>query len=261
MSPQAAREGAAVTVLEAARRLREAVRDYPARAPAGRVAYILLPLEYAWELHAAYCRRFAPPGHRVEAVLLGMNPGPWGMGQTGVPFGSPDMVRDFLGLRGRVRQPARMHPRRPVLGLDCPRNEVSGQRLWGAVRDCFGTPEAFFARFYVANYCPLLLLAASGANLTPERAGRALLADCLAAADLHLERVLRALAPRTVIGVGRWAAARARAVVERAGLGMRTGMLLHPSPASPQANRGWRELALAQLRALGHPWPAPASSR
>lgn len=243
----------------AAARLRDALADYPDRAPAGAIACILDPLEYAWEHHLTYLERWGPPGERasLEAVLVGMNPGPFGMAQTGVPFGSPDVVRDFLGISGPVAPPRRCLPSRPILGFDGPRNEVSGQRLWGGVRDCFGEPGPFFRRFFVLNYCPLVLQGPSGANITPDKAPADLMAPCLEACDEHLAAALAVLRPRTVIGVGKWAEQRVRRVVEARGLEAEVASILHPSPASPAANRGWLPAVRAQLEALGHPWPAP----
>lgn len=251
----------------AAARLRDALLDYPERAPIGAVACILEPLEYAWEHHLTYLERFGPPddpagagaGPGLEAVFVGMNPGPFGMAQTGVPFGSPDVVRDFLGISGPVLQPRRCHPGRPIHGFDGPRTEVSGQRLWGGVRDCFGTPAAFFRRFFVLNYCPLVLQSESGANLTPDKVPAELMAPCFAACDEHLAAALRALRPRTVIGVGKWAQQRAARVIDAHGLDARVASILHPSPASPLANRGWLPAVRKQLQELGHPWPAPAA--
>ena len=131
------------------------------------VAYVYNPLEYAWPVARAYLERYgAGP---KEVVLLGMNPGPFGMAQTGVPFGQVASVRDFLALTGEVRPPARVHAKRPVLGFDCPRSEVSGQRLWGAIAKRYPRPEDFFARAFVLNYCPLLFLSESGSNLTPDK--------------------------------------------------------------------------------------------
>lgn len=249
---------AAEALIAAAERLRDELRPWVGRAPAGSVAYVLHPLDYAWEVHREYLRRWARAG--VEAVLVGMNPGPWGMCQTGVPFGTPDLVRELLGLSGRVTPPARLHPARPVLGLDCPRNEVSGQRLWGAVRDCFGGPEPFFRRFFLLNYCPLAFQSGSGANITPDKLPAAFRGDMLARCDAHLAAALAALRPRTVIGVGGWATERARGVVAGAALPLAVGSVLHPSPASPAANRGWLAAARTQLSALGHPWPPPRAA-
>ncbi|MFQ5698448.1 MAG: hypothetical protein ACE5IL_09205, partial [Myxococcota bacterium] len=120
------------------------------RAP---VAYVYNPLRYGRRAHEIYLRRFARPG--IEALWLGMNPGPWGMAQTGVPFGEVSLVRDWLGIAAPVERPIPEHPERPVLGFACARSEVSGRRLWGWARERFGSPERFFARFFVWNYCPL----------------------------------------------------------------------------------------------------------
>lgn len=245
----------------AAARLRDALVDYPERAPVGAIACILDPLEYAWEHHLAYVERYGPAGEvaepGLEAVLVGMNPGPFGMAQTGVPFGSPDLVRDFLQISGPVLQPRRCHPQRPIHGFDGPRTEVSGQRLWGGVRDCFGAPGEFFRRFFVLNYCPLVFQSESGANVTPDKAPADFMAPCYEACDEHLAAALTALRPRTVIGVGKWAEQRAARVVAAHGLDARVASILHPSPASPAANRGWLPTVRKQLEELGHPWPAP----
>jgi single-strand selective monofunctional uracil DNA glycosylase len=213
------------------------------------VTHVYAPLAYARAPHREYLRRYG--GGRKEVVLLGMNPGPFGMAQTGVPFGAVSAVRDFLGIEARVLRPEREHPRRPVLGFACPRTEVSGARLWGFVRDRFGTPGRFFERFFVANYCPLLFLEASGRNRTPVQLPASERAPLLEACDLALRRAIDALQPRLVVGIGRFAEERAR--VALAGTGITVGGMPHPSPASPAANRGWAEAAERALRELGAP--------
>jgi single-strand selective monofunctional uracil DNA glycosylase len=241
-----------------AKRLSRELASYRDQPPE-KAPHVLDPLDYAWKLHASYLALAPAPG-KAEAVLVGMNPGPWGMAQTGVPFGSPDMVRDFLRLEGEVEVPENTHPKRPIIGLTSPRSEVSGRRLWGGIRDCFGTREAFFARFFVLNYCPLVWQNERGANVTPDKLGKAYMAECTDACDRHLRDALRRLAPQTAIGVGRWAEKRLNQVVARFELDVEVGMILHPSPASPVANRGWLPQALAQLDAMGHPWPEPADA-
>ncbi len=171
------------------------------------------------------------------------------MAQTGVPFGEVGLVRGWMGLEAPVGRPQREHPRRPVSGFDCPRSEVSGRRLWGWARETFGAPERFFARFFVANYCPLMFLEASGRNRTPDRLPAAERRPLLEICDLALRRSVRALRPQIVIGVGRFAEERARAAL--AGLDIPVGGILHPSPASPAANRDWEGRIAAQLAALG----------
>jgi single-strand selective monofunctional uracil DNA glycosylase len=181
-----------------------------------------------------------------------MNPGPFGMAQTGVPFGDVAMVRDWLGIEGAVGRPEPEHPRRPVLGFGCPRSEVSGTRLWGWARDRFGTPEAFFSRFFVLNYCPLAFLEQSGRNRTPDRLPPAERAPLFAACDRALRDGVELLRPRAVVGVGRFAADRARAAL--AGLELPIGTILHPSPANPEANRDWEATVDRQLATMNL-WP------
>ena len=211
------------------------------------VTHVYNPLVYARAPFAEYLRRYGRG--RKQVVLLGMNPGPFGMAQTGVPFGTVELVRDWLGIEAPVGRPRREHPKRPVLGFACPRSEVSGQRLWGWARERFATPERFFARFFVANYCPLAFLEASGRNRTPDKLPAAEREPLFRACDGALRRSIEALAPRSVVGVGAFAEARARDAL--AGTGIAIGRIPHPSPASPSANRGWAAQAEGALRGLG----------
>lgn len=211
------------------------------------VAHVYQPLAYARAPWRAYVRRYGVAPR--EVMLIGMNPGPFGMAQTGVPFGEVALVRDWLGIEAPVTRPQAEHPKRPVQGFACPRHEVSGARLWGWARDRFGTPERFFARFFVANYCPLLFLEAGGRNLTPDKLRATEREPLLAACDEALRATVAALRPRVVVGVGQWAEGRARAAL--AGAEVAIGRIPHPSPASPAANRGWAPQAEAALAALG----------
>lgn len=211
------------------------------------VTHVYNPLEYARPLYAEYVRRFGQSPR--EVVLVGMNPGPWGMAQTGVPFGEVGIVRDWLGLTGAVGKPAREHPARRVLGLECPRSEVSGKRLWGWARERFVTTERFFARFFVANYCPLLFMEASGRNLTPDKLATQERVAMEELCDESFRRTIEYLQPRVVIGVGGYAEKCARRSLAEVDVAI--GRILHPSPASPAANSDWAAQATAQLRDLG----------
>ena len=210
------------------------------------VSHVYNPLDYAWAVHEAYLRRYG--SGRKKVVLMGMNPGPFGMVQTGVPFGEVAMVRDWMGLSGEIGQPAIENPKRPVEGFGCTRSEVSGRRLWGLFQARFGTAEAFFAEHFVANYCPLAFFD-GGRNLTPDKLPATEMAPVMAACDAHLRTLIEALSPEWVIGVGAWAEQRAAKIA--AGLPVKIGRVLHPSPASPAANRGWSEAATRQMQALG----------
>lgn len=205
------------------------------------------PLEYARACYDEYLDRFASPP--CEVMLLGMNPGPFGMAQTGVPFGEVSMVRDWLGICHPVGKPKKQHPKRPIQGFDCPRSEVSGSRLWGWARDRFGTPERFFSRFFIANYCPLVFMEESGANRTPDKLPAKEREPLFRACDRALRALVEHMNPQFVIGVGAFAEGRARVALD--GMDVRIGRILHPSPASPAANRGWAQAVDAELQAMG----------
>lgn len=216
------------------------------------VACVYNPLDYAWELHRAWLERFGRGSK--EVLLLGMNPGPFGMVQTGVPFGEVEAVRSWLGLRGEVRHPAQEHAKRPVLGLACTRSEVSGRRLWGWAASRFVTPMRFARRFFVHNYCPLAFVADSGANLTPDKLPKACTAPLFRLCDRMLRQVVELQQPRWVIGVGAFAEQRIRAVLgtapTKAGRVVQIGRIPHPSPASPAANQGWERLVDEAFQAM-----------
>lgn len=231
-----------MSVEHSALRLREALDGLTFAEP---VSYVYNPLDYAWAAHSEYLRRYASGRKRV--LFLGMNPGPFGMVQTGVPFGEVAAVRNWMGIYAPIDQPARQHPKRLVQGFECPRSEVSGKRLWGLFGDHFGTADNFFAEQTVLNYCPLAFMEASSRNRTPEKLPAAERDGVFAECDKHLGEVVKILDPEWVIGVGDFAAKRAERVLE----GVKVGRVLHPSPASPAANRDWAGQATAQLRELG----------
>lgn len=225
-------------VVRAAERLRDATRRLRF---GGKVAFTYRPLEYAWDVHRAFAARYGAGRKRV--VFLGMNPGPWGMAQTGVPFGSAARVRGWMGLSGEVRAPPRTHPKRPVLGLACLRNDPSGERFYSWAEARWARADAFFAEAYVVNHCPLLFLDEGGRNLTPAQLPKAATRALVEAGDAHLAAVLEAQRPGRIVAVGTWAEAQARRVAGEVPV---TGVL-HPSPASPRTNAGWGAHADAAL--------------
>ncbi len=228
---------------EVSEQLRDATNAHAFSAP---VTHVYNPLDYAWEPHAAYLR-FARKG--VKALWLGMNPGPFGMAQTGVPFGDVTMVRDWMGIKAPVGKPEPEHPKRPVEGFACPRSEVSGTRLWGWARDRYKTPDAFFSKFFVWNYCPLCFLEESGRNRTPDKLPVAEREPLEEACNDALRQMVFTLEPEWVIGVGQFAEYQAKAALSD--MPIQIGRILHPSPASPAANRGWAAQAEKQVEALG----------
>lgn len=233
-----------MSLVSIARRLGRDVSQLDFELP---VTHVYNPLDYAWQSHRRYLELYGATPKQV--VFVGMNPGPWGMAQTGVPFGEVSMVRDWLGIQATVTRPPSEHPKRPIRGFACERSEVSGRRVWGWARDRFGTPELFFERFFVANYCPLSFMEESGRNRTPDKLPKSERDPLLEICDRALVAVVEELEPDLVIGVGKWA--EERAGIALAAVDVRVGRILHPSPASPLANRGWAEQAERELRELG----------
>jgi single-strand selective monofunctional uracil DNA glycosylase len=211
------------------------------------VTHVYNPLEYAGKSYKKYLKLY---GDRPkEVVLVGMNPGPWGMAQTGVPFGEVNAVRDWMRIEAPVGGPPSIHPKRPVQGFACTRSEISGRRLWGWAAKRFMNPDRFFSRFFVANYCPLIFYEEGGKNRTPDSLRVAEKRPLFAACNLALRRTVEWLEPGYVVGIGAFAEARSREAL--AGLDVRIGRISHPSPANPKANRGWEPLIAREFTSLG----------
>ncbi|MGI9086160.1 MAG: uracil-DNA glycosylase family protein [Chthoniobacterales bacterium] len=239
-------------MVAAAERLREEAGRLRFGSP---VTHVYNPLEYAWRAHEDYLRRYATRPKR--ALFLGMNPGPFGMAQTGVPFGEIAAVRDWLGIQAPIGKPRAQHPKRLITGFACLRTEISGQRLWRLFRERFGTPEKFFAEYFVVNYCPLVFMEESGGNRTPDKLRPAGKTALFRICDRHLREVIALLQPEWLIGIGDFAMKRAQAALPNDSL--KIARVLHPSPASPAANRNWAGLVAAELERLGV-WPPTSAS-
>ena len=226
---------------------KDLIRDVKGMTFGSPVTHVYNPLEYAWKTHEAYLRKFGTGPKDV--LFLGMNPGPWGMAQTGVPFGEVGAVRDWMGVSGPVAKPEKEHPKRPVLGFSTVRSEVSGARLWGWAKETYKTPERFFRTRMVLNFCPLSFMEAEGKNVTPDKLPAEERTPLLAACDKALRRLTEYYRPKFVIGIGGFARKRAEKVL--GDMNLTVAEILHPSPASPMANRGWAAQANAQLKKLG----------
>ena len=238
--------GARKKLIAAAKRLR---RDVDSISFAKPVTHVYNPLSYAWNAHELYLSRINDDGVRV--LLLGMNPGPWGMAQTGVPFGEVTAVRDWIGIDVPVKTPLNMHPKRPILGFESKRSEVSGRRLWGLIKERYTHPDNFFADNFIANYCPLVFMEESARNRTPDKLHAAERELLDAACQRHLARVFQVLRPEIVVGVGAYAEKCLERTMEKSGYKAQLARILHPSPASPAANRDWAGTATKQFEDAG----------
>lgn len=211
------------------------------------VTHVYNPLDYAWRAHELYLRRYGNSTKRV--IFLGMNPGPFGMAQTGIPFGQIAAVRDWLGIETKIDKPRKENPKRPVLGFDCHRSEISGERLWGLFQQRFGVADNFFRDHIVMNYCPLAFVEAGGRNRTPDKLPPREREKLFAACDEHLREIVRILEPEWLVGVGDFAMKRAKSILAQGQPHL--GQILHPSPACPASNKNWAGKVTRQLYALG----------
>ncbi len=233
-------------LLNAAKRLSEVVDTMVFALP---VTHVYNPLRYAWMAHREYLLRCRVDSTR--ALFLGMNPGPWGMAQTGVPFGQVEAVRDWLGIDKPVDPPLNEHPKRPIEGFACQRSEVSGERLWGLFKRRFQTADKLFDEHFVLNFCPLVFMEASAKNRTPDKLPTVEMNRLQDACDEHLTTVIDLLRPTFLIGVGAYAEKCFERVVGKMDRNIQDQAaiirILHPSPASPAANRNWAEVVTRQL--------------
>ena len=214
-----------------------------------KVQTVYNPLVYASRPYNLYLELAASTPKKV--IFLGMNSGPWGMAQTGVPFGEVAAVRDWLGIQAAVSKPEKEHPKRPIEGFACTRSEVSGRRLWGLFRECFGSPKEFFREHFVANYCPLVFMDSSGANVTPDKLSSEESPPLFEICDRALAKTIELLEPEWVIGIGGFAEKRIRIVKEQTKHQFSLAKILHPSPANPKANAGWQDEVVGRLVELG----------
>ena len=230
-------------VVRASERLSDAVDALEFKSP---VTHVYTPLRYAWSGHRRYLEKFACS--RKKILFMGMNPGPFGMAQTGVPFGDIKMVREWMGIEENISEPEITDPKRPVEGFACKRSEVSGSRFWGFFAEHYPVAGDFFTDHFVSNYCPLVFMEASGSNRTPDKLTATEISKLYSVCDQYFCDLVDALQPDWVLGVGVFAEVRAKKALSKYNLNI--GRILHPSPASPAANRGWAKQAENQLKNL-----------
>lgn len=264
------------------------------RCPAG-VSHVYNPLRYMWPAHERFLSRhyvrereslpnvgrldlYRPAGTAKSRryLILGMNPGPHGMVQTGLPFGDVVNAAAMLGYKTGDQIPApdlasvALHPSRPVIGLSATRREASGERLWGGLASIWGSLDAVLADCFAANYCPLAYFAddASGTNVTPEEFGKRTVNgkpnpryDTAYAAELdevclpYLVRVARAMRVEVILAVGRYAEVKAKIIAAlcpeatRRCPSPKVVYLTHPSPLATRSAGEWATMARHALDA------------
>jgi single-strand selective monofunctional uracil DNA glycosylase len=209
------------------------------------------PLDYAWSLHEQYIMRYLR--HPVKAIFLGMNPGPFGMAQTGVPFGEINAVKTFLKIDGEVGRPSFEHPARPIKGLSIQRSEISGKRLWGLLSEHYTDAQQCFDEVAIVNYCPLVFMdrGPTGKNITPDKLPKIERFALETICDSYLSDMVALLEPTYLIGVGNYAKAKFIKITESLEVAYSIDSILHPSPGNPLANKGWAEKTGQKLVEIG----------
>ncbi|XP_016950263.1 single-strand selective monofunctional uracil-DNA glycosylase [Drosophila biarmipes] len=212
--------------------------------PPPNIKCIYNPIVYASQLHCDYVRRFLSGPKKL--VFIGMNPGPNGMAQTGIPFGNVRTVKLLMQISGSVGKPPIEHPKRPVLGLDCRIEEPSGVRLWELFLRLAGNINIFSQQCFVHNFCPLAFFDEAGKNLTPsELKGsykKQLREFCLET----LEEQLLLLKPQVLVAVGEYVHTALKGSRYCKSDSVCVLRLPHPSPRSVN-NNDWPNKARAFL--------------
>ena len=211
-----------------------------------KVEFVYNPLNYAWEPHKKYLEDYGSSGAKI--IIMGMNPG-HGMGNTGIPFGCPKKVKNYLGITNlEVREPVKIHPKRRITGLDCEKSEISGERIWGLIEEIYGKPDNAFRNIFVMNHFPLWMFNSKGQNITPDKLSKKSTVKIFRTCNKYLTDMVDILNAKMVIGVGKYANKMANEAIKENGLrGVLVREIPHPSPANPLANKDkgavWRRMS------------------
>ena len=204
------------------------------------------PLNYAWESHKTYLKNYGYLG--ATKIIMGMNPG-HGMGNTGIPFGCPEKVKNYLKIRDvKINKPKKIHPKRLVTGLECKKPEISGKRIWGLVEEIYGAPEKAFQNIFVLNHFPLWMFNSSGQNITPDKLSISSSKIIFEKCNRYLIDVVSILKIKRIICVGKYASRMAHKAVKNSDFqDLIIDEIPHPSPANPLANKEkgalWKKIA------------------
>lgn len=212
------------------------------------VEYIYSPLDYASNLHKVFLKKFLCTSKKV--LFLGINPGPWGMCQTGIPFGEVNIVRSYLRVDGEVLTPTNCHPQRPITGLNCHRSEVSGKRLWDLFIELSeGDPYKFFKDCFIHNYFPLALMNNNAKNITPGDLKSEYQKELQEICDKSLSDILTLFHTEIIVAIGKYAEKRSNEVVKKFRLtNIKVVQIPHPSPRSVGTAEKWKKETLVQLK-------------
>nr|XP_022920875.1 single-strand selective monofunctional uracil DNA glycosylase-like [Onthophagus taurus] len=205
------------------------------------VHYIYNPLEYAWEPHSTFVKTYCKG--TKDVLFLGLNPGPWGMCQTGIPFGEVNISKEWLKMNGEVEKPKDECPKKQIKGFECHRSEESGKRFYGFFKNLCRTPEAFFKNAFVYNLCPLAFMKKESANITPHELKGQIKKDIENICGKTLVDILKLLDIKIIVALGRYTEKQAIEITQGFQLGhIKVIYMPHPSPRVV-GNNNWAEKA------------------
>lgn len=166
------------------------------------------PQRYGLPLYREFARAHLPPS-RGALLALGLNPGKYGMSQTGIPF--TDVTR--AARIGIVLEPPGLAPASLVPFLKSYRIERSAASVWGLLDALWGGPAEGWRALWAVAPCGLLFLEPDGENVTPADPRLARRADVRELRVRVIEEALDALRPRGVLLLGGDVARVAKGVV------------------------------------------------
>ena len=196
------------------------------------------PLTYARNMHLEYLKKST--GHGATILFLGMNPGPFGMMQTGVPFGAVSYVRDYLNIKNDVKEFC-LHPKHKIIGLETKRDEPSGKKLWALMQSLYPKSNELFSHITVQNYCPLAFLDDSGKNIALNNVKNRKELESLC--DNYIKDYILDNNIKVLVGVGVYAYEKLLSL----NLNLTVIKILHPSPLNPLSHKGWDEGVMKQI--------------
>jgi single-strand selective monofunctional uracil DNA glycosylase len=204
----------------------------------GQGLVVYNPLNYAKLATAQYLDTYGQG--RKEVLFLSLNPGPFGMAQTGIPFGDVYWVTKYLKIHNTIEQPKdAVHPKRPILGFDCTRKDVSADRFWKLISSFYPNATTFFQKNFLWTFAPLYFCDKSGKNITPDKINlvsrKELEQICLEA----LKNIILSLQVNNVISIGAYVYKNVLKLDAEVLNKIEVENIPHPSPLNPANNKGW----------------------
>jgi len=203
------------------------------------VKYVYNPLSYSFLTYLQYLNRI---NFNDVNIYIGINPGPYGMSQTGIPFGDYYFVKNFLNIKKeKLLNLPLTHHKKPIYGFDINKREASGKRLWAFFQDIYKDQEIFFKNNIILNYCPLCFLNEEGNNITPDKLIKEERNILYKICDDYLNKSINLFKFKSVIGIGNFAYNRAKI------LGYNALKIGHPSPLNIKGSGGRWELDTKEI--------------